>query len=166
MDFWRDDYDAAIQVGDRLDADSRLTALKLVEVELLPVCAPALTHGRKALREPADLRRATLLHNAPRPHDWARWLQQAGVDGIDVGAGLHFDSLNLSIQAAIGGVGVGIAIRALVEEELASGQLVAPFPLRRRSSRPFFLTYPVSRGADARLLAFAQWIAAEASASG
>ena len=31
MDFARDDYDAAIRVGDRLDAQAGLTALKLVE---------------------------------------------------------------------------------------------------------------------------------------
>ena len=117
------------------------------------------------MRTPADLKNVTLLHNAPRPDDWRRWLAFAQVDGVDARAGLRFDSLNLSLQAAIGGLGVGIAIRALVEDELASGQLVAPFDAQRVSSRPFFLTYPASRATDPRLRLFTDWIMSEARSS-
>lgn len=159
VDFSRDDYDAAIRVGDRLEAQPGLTAVHLVDVELIPVCSPAVAQG---LNEPADLADATLLHDAPRPHDWRRWLSVAGVDAVDPDAGPRFDSLNLSIQAAIGGVGVGIAIRALVEEELAAGRLVQPFGPSRLSSRPFYLTYPSHRARDKRLAVFADWLKAEA----
>ena len=161
VDFSRDDYDAAIRVGDRLDAQPGLTAMRLVDVELIPVCVAEIA---ETLKTPSDLAQATLLHNAPRPDDWRRWLAAAGVDDPDVDpdAGPRFDSLNLSIQAAIGGVGVGIAIRALVEEELASGRLVQPFGPARVSSRPFYLTYPSHRARDRRLAAFAAWLGAEA----
>ena len=81
---------------------------------------------------------------------------------MDAGAGPRFDSLNLSIQAAIGGVGVAIGIRTLVEEELASGRLVQPFGPSRLSSRPFYLTYPSHRARDKRLAVFAEWLDGEA----
>ncbi len=160
VDFSRDDYDAAIRVGDRLDAQPGLAALKLVDVELAPVCSPAVA---KTIRHPADLVSATLLHNAPRPFDWERWLTFAGIDGTDASAGPRFDSLNLSIQAAIGGVGVAIAVRALVEDELAEGRLVQPFGPSRLSSRPFYLVYPSHRARDRRLAAFAAWLETEAA---
>lgn len=166
VDFARDDYDAAIRVGDRLDAQPGLTALRLVEVELIPVCSPDLAAD---LKTPQDLAGATLLHNAPRPHDWRRWLAQAGLEtleGLDPDAGPRFDSLNLSIQAAIGGVGVGIAIRALVRDELAEGRLVQPFGPARISSRPFYLTYPSHRARDKRLSVFAEWLQREAGFAG
>jgi LysR family glycine cleavage system transcriptional activator len=163
VDFTRDDYDAAIMVGDRLDERVDLIAHKLVDVELIPVCSPELAERSSGLQTPEDLARHTLLHNVPRPDDWPRWLETAGVDDVDSSAGPRFDSLNLSIQAAIAGVGVGIAIRALVEEELASGQLIQPFGPSRVSSRPFFLTYPGHRADDSRLNAFARWLSAEAS---
>lgn len=165
VDFTKDDYDAAIRVGHRLQDDPGLTATKLVDVELIPVCSPALCTGRSALRVPADLTRMTLLHNAPRPHDWFRWLRFAGVSGIEPNAGLRFDSLNLSIQAAISGVGVGIAIRALITDELLSKQLVQPFGPTRVSSRPFYLTYPSHRARNKRLAAFAAWLGKEAESA-
>lgn len=162
VDFAKDDYDAAIMVGDRLGDRADLVAHKLADVELIPVCSPELAQGVDALRTPADLAQYTLLHNAPRPDDWARWLDNAKVDSVRPDTGPRFDSLNLSIQAAIAGVGVGIAIRALVEEELASGQLIQPFGPARLSSRPFFLTYPAHRRNDPRLNAFANWLNNEA----
>ncbi|MEM7251055.1 MAG: transcriptional regulator GcvA [Pseudomonadota bacterium] len=159
VDFARDDYDAAIRVGDQLNAQPAMTAIKLVDVELIPVCSAEVA---RRIRTPSDLATATWLHDAPRPRDWERWLAFAEVEGIDALAGPRFDSLNLSIQAAIGGVGVAIAIRALVEEELAEGRLVQPFGPSRFSSRPFYLTYPTHHSRDKRLAAFAQWLKHEA----
>ena len=159
VDFSRDDYDAAIRVGEDLEGQPGMTARKLVDVELIPVCSPAVA---AELAGAADLANATLLHNAPRPDDWRRWLTFAGIDDVDAGAGPRFDSLNLSIQAAIGGVGVAIGIRTLVEEELASGRLVQPFGPSRLSSRPFYLTYPSHRARDKRLAVFAEWLDGEA----
>ncbi|MCH9675392.1 MAG: transcriptional regulator GcvA [Gammaproteobacteria bacterium] len=161
VDFARDNYDAAIMVGDRLDKQDALTALKLVEVELIPVCSPQLQDDASKLQTPTDLTRHTLLHNAPRPHDWKRWLAHAAVEGVGATSGPRFDSLNLSIQAAIAGVGVAIAIRALVREELNQGQLIQPFGPARTSRRPFYLVFPAWRAEDPRLRAFAEWLRSE-----
>lgn len=158
VDFDRDGYDAAVRVGDgRWPGHG---ALKLAEVDLFPVCSPALL---PALRAPADLAHVTLLHSAPRPEDWPRWLAAAGIAGVDPRQGLRFDTLNLAFQAAIEGLGAAIGIGALVADDLAQGRLVRPFGPVRRSGRPFWLVWPERRAADPRLAAFRAWLAEEAA---
>lgn len=161
VDFDRDDFDAAILVGEGKLTWPRLESRPLVAVELSPVCSPAL--GSDTLRAPVDLARVTLLHGSPRPDDWRRWLDFAGVPGIDAKNGLTFDSLNLAIQAAIEGLGVAIAVRALVLDDLAAGRLMEPFDLVRHSRRHFHLVYPADRARDPRLRHFIDWITEEAA---
>ncbi len=164
VDFARDDFDAAILVGEGTKTWPGLVSKRLVDVELAPVCSPALLQGPNALAAPADLARVTLLHGSPRPQDWRRWLDFAGVPGIDAQTGLTFDSLNLAIQAAVEGLGVAIAVRTLVRGDLAAGRLVEPFEQVRRSGRPFHLVYPADRARDPRLRHFIDWITEEADA--
>lgn len=165
VDFSRGDVDAAILVGEGTDRWPGLDAVKLVDVDLFPVCSPRLCEGPDALKEASDLPRFTLLHGSPRPQDWRRWLEFAGVDGIDASSGVTFDSLNLSIQAAIEGIGVAIAVRDLVADELAAGRLMQPFGPVRRSGRPFFAVFPPDRLRNRRLRAFVDWLRSEASAA-
>lgn len=158
VDFSRGDVDAAILVGKGPESWPGLDAVKLLDVELLPVCSPTLCAGEGALQAPEDLSRFTLLHGSPRRDDWQRWLQFAGVQGVDAAAGVTFDSLNLSIQAAVEGLGVAIAVRALVSDDLATGRLVQPFGPARRSGHPFYIVYPPDRLRNRRLRAFIDWL--------
>jgi len=161
VDFTRGDVDAAVLVGKGSESWPGLEAIKLAGVDLTPVCSPALRDGASALREPGDLARCTLLHGSPRPEDWRRWLEFAHVEGIDATAGVTFDSLNLSIQAAVEGLGVAIAVLALVEDDLAAGRLVRPFAPVRRSGRPFYLVYPPDRARNRKLRHFIDWLRVE-----
>lgn len=163
VDFARGDVDAAVLVGEGPQNWPGLDAIKLTDVELTPVCSPALRDSEPCLREPGDLARCTLLHGSPRPEDWQRWLNYAHVEGIDARAGMTFDSLNLSIQAAVEGLGVAIAVLALVEDDLAAGRLVRPFAPVRRSGRPFHLVYPPDRVRNRKLRHFVEWLRAESA---
>lgn len=159
VDFARDDVDLAIQPADPARLPAGLVAHRLVEVDLTPICAPALA---RTLRTPADLAGVTLLHDDPRPDDWERWLAFAGTAGIDTTKGLHFDSMNLALQAAIDGLGVAVAVLALVGDDIAQGRLVQPFPAVRRSSRPFHVLYPQARSRQPKLAACRDWLLKEA----
>jgi LysR family glycine cleavage system transcriptional activator len=165
VDFARGDADAAILVGEGPESWPGLDAVKLLDVDLFPVCSPALCNGSEALRQPTDLARLTLLHGTPRRQDWQRWLDFAGVPGIDANSGVTFDSLNLSIQAAVEGLGVAIAVGGLVAEDLAAKRLVRPFGPTRRSRRPFHFVFPSDRLRNRRLRAFKDWLSAEAASS-
>lgn len=162
VDFERDAVDAAVRVGPDDGHWPDCRALRLADVELTPVASPDLL-ARQPITVAADLAGHTLLHGAPRPDDWARWLEAAGVRGISHDGGVTFDTLNLVIQAAIGGVGVAIGIGCLIEDDLAAGRLVAPLPQTRRSTRHFHLVWPEAHADDPRLEAFAAWLQDEVS---
>lgn len=163
VDFSRGDVDAAILVGEGTQTWPGLDFVKLLEVSLFPVCSPALCQGENALRTAADLSRFTLLHGTPRRQDWRRWLDYAGVQNIDADGGVTFDSLNLSIQAAVEGLGVAIAVGDLVTDDLDAGRLVQPFGPARPSNRPFCLVYPPDRLRNRRLKAFRDWLVTESA---
>ena len=64
VEFATGGYDFTIQVLREGEAPPGYTAHKLSEVDVFPVCSPALA---ERLRKPQDLTRTTLLHCAPRP---------------------------------------------------------------------------------------------------
>jgi len=158
VDFRSGDYDLAIRVGREGGVLQGLMSHRLVDVDVFPVCGPAIA---AAVKEPEDLRGQTLLHSAPRPLDWQRWLAAAGIDGVDLG-GPQFDSLNLAFQGAIEGFGIAMGIGALVEDDLAQGRLVRLFDVSRKSGRPFHLVYPAAKARDPRLAVFRDWLLEEA----
>ena len=85
---------------------------------LLPVCSPALLKRSPRLRRPADLARHVLLCSLHRPDDWPTWLAEAGVAEIDGNDGLKFENSALAYQAAIDEVGIVVAQRAFVEDDV------------------------------------------------
>lgn len=92
-----------------------------------PVLSPR--HARfAALRDgpPRALLDEPLLHTASRPQAWPRWLaSQQLADAPHLGTG--FDHLTYLLEAAVAGLGVAIAPRELVQADLDSGRLVAPW---------------------------------------
>lgn len=161
-DFARGDADFAIRVADDRAFASDVEHWKLTEIDLFPVAAPALG---KDLAKPADLAGATLLHSAPRPQDWPRWLASAGVAGVDGARGLRFESLNLAFQAAIEGLGVAMGFEALVADDLAAGRLVRPFAAMRRSGRAMYLARPAAIAETAAARVVRDWLLREAGAA-
>jgi LysR family transcriptional regulator, glycine cleavage system transcriptional activator len=167
VDFDRDDYDLAILVAPR-DANTRgLTYQKLVEVDVFPVCSPKIAESLKSME---DLRRHTMIHNAPRPTDWRRWLDAVGAEDQESSGGLQFETLNMALHAAIEGIGVAIGVEALIGEEVRQGRLVRPFadpPLSavRRSDSPFQIVYPAAKAQNPKLIAFCDWMLDETAAA-
>ena len=92
-----------------------------------PVLSPR--HARfDVLRDgpPRALLDEPLLHTASRPQAWPRWLaSQQLADAPHLGTG--FDHLTYLLEAAVAGLGVAIAPRELVQADLDSGRLVAPW---------------------------------------
>lgn len=154
VDFAHQDIDAAIRsgIGDWPDYESDF----LTPIELIPVLSPALLKTAD-LRQPADLARVTLLHSLARPDDWIAWSRAAGAAGIRQARGLKFENSAMAYEAAIQGVGCAIGIRALVERYLASGALVAPFPLTC-SMGGYYLIRPKGRIEPPALRVFRDWL--------
>ena len=160
VDFDREDVDAAIHSG--VSPPPGAASRRLFGEILLPVCSPALLRGGARLARPADLAHHVLLCSLHRPQDWPTWLAAAGLDSIDGNGGLKFENSALSYQAAIEGVGVVVAQRAFVEEDLRVGRLVAPFTLRASTTGAYYIAYRSERAKPARIQRFEDWIVREA----
>ncbi len=104
------------------------------------------------------LAKQTLLHSLAVPNDWAIWLTAADVLDFDPGPGLRFESSSLAYQAAIEGMGIAIAQRCLVQEDLKAGRLVFPFDFSVKDGRAYFLVYPSATANETRLVEFREWI--------
>jgi LysR family glycine cleavage system transcriptional activator len=160
-DFEREDVDISIYSWP--EPPSGPGYRRLLSETLLPVCAPSLLGRVPPLRKPADLANHVLLCSLNRPADWPAWVAAAGVDQIDGNRGLKFENAALAYQAAIDGLGVTIAQWAFVEDDLATGRLVAPFDLRVPTTHAYFLATHPHREKSAPLRAFEAWILNEAA---
>jgi LysR family glycine cleavage system transcriptional activator len=149
-------YDAVIAVSDG-GRGAGLVAHRLLPITTLPVCAPALR------RDGRDFRTARLLHARPRPDDWRRWLDHAGLGTVPIQGGSSFDSMGLALQAAAAGLGHAMAIEALIGPDLDSGRLVVAHPVRRPTRRHFTLQYESRLARDPSLRDFAGWLCDEAA---
>jgi LysR family transcriptional regulator, glycine cleavage system transcriptional activator len=159
-DFDREDVDTCIHSD--LEPPTGPGFRRLFGEVLLPVVSPGLLKRGPSLKRPRDLARHVLLCSLHRPNDWPAWLEAARVDDIDGNSGLKFENAALAIQAAIDELGVMIAQRAFVDDDLRSGRLVAPFSLTARTSGAYYLAYHPHRPKSARLVAFEDWLLEEA----
>ena len=130
---------------------------------LMPVCSPKLLERSAPLGEPADLSRQVLLSSSNRPRDWPLWLAGAGVPGLESQDAMIFDNAALAYQAAIDALGVVIAQKALIQDELDSGRLVAPLPQRVQTQGAYYLAFHPHRPKAPRVTAFEAWLMDEAA---
>lgn len=160
-DFTTDDIDVAIRYG-----GGRWPGLRsdlLMAEDMFPVCAPGLT-----LAAPTDLARHTLLQvdADPRREDWQRWLAAAGVADLQPAGLMRFDSSAQALEAAAAGLGLALAHRPFVVDDLAHGRLLAPFEITVPAQDAYYLVYPADTADLPRIAAFRDWLMAEAGNAG
>ncbi|GLR81273.1 LysR family transcriptional regulator (plasmid) [Azospirillum oryzae] len=151
-----DDWTCAVLLGD--GQWPGYEAERLFSSSLQPVCAPRLA---AELRRPADLAGATLLHVSHWGEDWPRWLAAAGVADPAAASGirgLSFGSYAMTLQAAIDGVGVALAPRLYILDDIAAGRLATPFGLAVPMVHSWYLVHRASRREDAGLAPFRDWL--------
>ncbi|MCE0491598.1 LysR substrate-binding domain-containing protein [Pantoea sp. Mb-10] len=112
-----ENFDAAIIYG-----PPPAGAIRLFEERLTPV----LSSRMPAPHTPDDLVKYTFLHPTQDKHDWQRWLAQQRIT-VAMARNQHFSTMDLAISAAIQGFGITVADVTLVQHDIASGHLVAPF---------------------------------------
>ena len=104
----------------------------LIKEYLIPVASPDL--AKNIIWEEPNSWSNLLLHDAiPWPDstkdaEWRYWFNSAGYEKVDSKQGHFFNRSDMAIAAAAAGLGIAIARASLVQEELTSGQLLAPLP--------------------------------------
>jgi LysR family glycine cleavage system transcriptional activator len=136
----------------------QLVSQRLADSDLIPACSPTLLRKLGRRRIVTGLARQTLLHSLAVPHDWARWLTAAGASDIDPSRGLHFASSSLAYQAAIEGLGIAIAQRSMIQDDLRARRLVLPFDLSFRDGSGYYLICSEHAAQDAHVIEFRDWI--------
>jgi LysR family glycine cleavage system transcriptional activator len=116
--------------------------------------------GRQPMREPRDLLQVSLLHLKSRPDAWKRWFTAGDVVVPHGTAGPFFDHFFLSLQAAINGLGAAIGPYAFIQDDLAAGRLVAPFPDKTVEGPGFYVLCRASAIKERGGRIFLDWLLA------
>ena len=140
----RTDIDVAILFGDGRFKQGE--SHWLFSEEVFPVCSPQLLKDR-ALPLPAQaLLEFPLLHlrgeNSSNWFDWSGLFRELGITTPPAPGQLRFDNYTLLIQAAIGGQGVAIGWRHLVDNLLTQGLLCRPIAETTLSRLGYYVVLP------------------------
>lgn len=144
---------------------------KLFGEEMFPVCAPDYVATRsRPLRGPADLEAHDLVHDDIWPlgdttPGWRAWLDRAGAPEISSQRGRRFSQSNMSLQAAIAGMGVALGRSPLVVDDLAEHRLVRPFGPSFPTGYAYYFVCPERALELEKVRAFRGWLMEEAAAT-
>jgi LysR family glycine cleavage system transcriptional activator len=137
---------------------------RLFGVTMTVVASRELVNGNPPIREPADLAHHVLLHDDAMEivtggNAWQRWLEEAKAeDRVDASRGPHFSSNILSLEAASQRLGVALALRPLVDDDIASGRLCAPFDIEMKPPSAYYLVCPEVIADRPAVAAFRAWL--------
>jgi LysR family glycine cleavage system transcriptional activator len=118
--------EADIEVRAYLDPPDHLMATLIFDGELIAVCQPGYLDPAIGLEE--QLKKVPMLISQSRSSDWATWLAGSGINPPEGCATLEFEYSFMAYEAAAEGGGIAIAVRSLVEDDLASGRLIYAHP--------------------------------------
>lgn len=158
-------------MGDDIDVDIRygvpnwkgVETHPLIEETISPLCSPRFLEQDNPLRDPEDLSRVTLIHSEVALVQWRDWVAENNLSGIDTDRGLWFDRTQMTIQAAVEGLGVALDSETMAASQLAAGKLVKLFDGCTKSLkvRAHFMVFPHSHGRLAKVRKFQEWLLPE-----
>jgi DNA-binding transcriptional LysR family regulator len=157
-DFNRDDVDVWIDLKRPKAWPRGYQANYLLGKEIIPACIPAIAEMLKGVQ---DLQSETLLHHTNYANNWEVWMRGAGLRQAMPDLGPGFDIGSNLIVAACAGMGVTVIQPCLIENELATGQLVVPFNLPVSTGRGYYVCYRKTVPPSPEVDAFVQWLLAQ-----
>ena len=158
VDIGRNGIDVAIRTGTAPWPDG-LTARTLFPEWIGPVCSPAYARRIK-LKEPTDIKCATLLHTETRLSAWQSWCDAVGLNNCDVASGPRFEHFYFMLQGAAAGLGLAIGGEAVVKDDMENQHLVAPFGFIETGNSYVVLTSTIAQH-DPDIAAFCDWVIGE-----
>ncbi|MDX1431546.1 MAG: transcriptional regulator GcvA [Gammaproteobacteria bacterium] len=147
--------DVVIRIGP--GRGSAIQSVPMLAGTLTPMLSPRLLEEGPPLERPADLLAYRLLHSFDF-EPWREWLEAHGVSAGDAARGPIFEDTNLAYSAALAGQGVGLLHTALTDDEIAAGQLVAPFESDARDDMAYCIAYSSAQRDDPRVVHFRDWL--------
>ncbi|HUX82223.1 MAG TPA: transcriptional regulator GcvA [Halothiobacillus sp.] len=158
VDFDLEDVDCAIRFGDGQYPDLQVDLL--IPETFIPVASPTVAADIFSIE---DIARKPLLNDEWHTEhllfpDWKSWLTAQGVS-LDTPLRVkHFGESNLTIQAAVSGLGVALAWRSLVEDDLKTGRLVHLLNQHIDTPSAYYLVTPSNRLTMPKVAVFRRWL--------
>lgn len=135
-------------------------SLLLFHDELVPVCAPRLLKGsgsRRGRLTPMRIATMPLLSLEQRRQDWTDWFALAGLPPARERL-QSFEDLAVLLEFARRGMGVALAQRRYVEDELAAGALIVVSDLVLRRPLGYFAIARKDIAGKSKVTAFLAWL--------
>ena len=164
----RTDIDVAVLFGDGRFKQGE--SHWLFSEEVFPVCSPLLIQGPSPALAAQALLEFAAAAPARRKQQQLVRLERAcfaslGITSAPAPGQLRFDNYTLLIQAAIGGQGVAIGWRHLVDDLLEQGLLCRPIARGGlRSARGYYVVLPPRKRRGALIERFVDWLEDERNA--
>lgn len=162
VDFARDDVDIGIRFGS--GHYPGLHVIPLFQPKEIIVCAPSILKRGPKLEVLTDLNNHALLHDESY-QSWIRWLEAAGVKGVNARRGVICGDRNSMLQAALEGQGVALASAVFAANDLAAGRLVQVFSKAVASEFAIYAVCLPRRLNDPLIAGTLAWLAREATTS-
>jgi len=162
VDFAVEDVDMAIRFGNGIHAG--LQVEQLMPEMIVAVATPGVA---ASILTPADLACANLIEDdwhmmrGSFP-EWENLLAASGVEGVPLRI-RRFSDADLSIQAAIAGLGVTLAWHSLVAADLKAGRLARVLNHAVPTNLGYHLVIPKNRVMLAKVAAFRAWLFEQAA---
>lgn len=159
VDLMRGTIDLAIHYGNENDWPE-LHKDFLLHDYLFPVCSSRLLDGSKKIDLHKDIQRYKLIYVSAelRSEDWSSWLKAAKIPEPPKSACLYFQTTMQALQAAQSGLGLAIAHELLVSDDLQSQQLIAPFSLKVKTAKNYYLVCPERTLRKKKVKVFRKWL--------
>lgn len=98
------------------EVDPSLYSRRLARNRVYPIASRALAEGPNAIRKPEDLARTTVLIHRDMPETFEVFREALGLPDLEPVAIDHFDSGQLMLEAAAGGLGVAFMLDSHLED--------------------------------------------------
>lgn len=133
--------DIVIRIGDPETGDKR--QVKLMGESVSAVCSPGFLARHGQIGSVKDLLDAPLLSlSGPTSsswYDWDSWLASFGINARSVREKTSFNTYDIVVRAAQDGLGVALGWHGLIDDFLASGDLVRAVPDVASGPRGYFI---------------------------
>ncbi|WP_347310805.1 LysR substrate-binding domain-containing protein [Defluviimonas sp. SAOS-178_SWC] len=134
----------------------------LLQDELWPVCAPSLLQGNAPIKSASDFELYPILHTTLEGLDfganWDEWAASANLPRIGGRRSLAFSRGYMMLEAVAKGQGIGIAMRTLVETDVAEGRLLRLLDHRCRANKLLALFYLEAAQNRPAVRSFRNWL--------
>ena len=155
-DLKREQIDLAIRHGGGAWPD--VESVFLLAETAMPVCQPGYLSEAAAADPALALSQGRLIVNGYYPDEWTEWAAARGLARPSLDGALRLEAQDQVLAAAERGLGLAMGRSPMVEANLRTGSLVAPFGLPHPSGAGLYLCWARDATPSAATRRVARWL--------